>query len=189
MTVVALLDANVLYPAPLRDLLLQLAFMGLFRAHWSADIDDEWKRTLLSRRPELAKEIERTSALMRRAIPDAWVVGHRSRISGLTLPDPDDRHVLAAAIAAGAQQIVTYNTRDFPGTTLVRYGITACHPDTFLMSLADRMPMQVVAAVRACLARLTRPPLTPATYLSILRRIDLPDIAEFLDARQPEWKP
>jgi len=60
MPVVALLDANVLYPALLRDLLLQLAFDGLFQARWSADIDNEWKRNLLSDRPELAAQIELT---------------------------------------------------------------------------------------------------------------------------------
>jgi hypothetical protein len=72
-TAVAILDANVLYPAPIRDLLLQLAFSGLHQARWSAEIDDEWKRNLLAARPELAERIDRTHAVMHRAIPDALV--------------------------------------------------------------------------------------------------------------------
>jgi PIN domain len=90
--VVALLDANVLYPAPLRDLLLQLAFAGLFQARWSAHIDDEWQRNLLTDRPELAARIPLTQATMHRAILDALVTGYEARIADLSLPDPDDRH-------------------------------------------------------------------------------------------------
>ena len=97
---IALLDANVLYPAPLRDLLVQLALDGLFQARWSAEIDDEWRRNLLAARPELAAQTERTQAIMRRALPDALVTGYAAHISGLSLPDPGDRHVLAAAITA-----------------------------------------------------------------------------------------
>jgi len=112
--VVAILDANVLYSASLRDVLLQLAFAGFYQARWSADIDEEWKRNLLVARPELAERIERTQAVMRRAVPDALVTGYGAHIPNLVLPDPDDRHVLAAAIAAEAEVIVTFNTRDFP---------------------------------------------------------------------------
>src|ERR1700691_875080 len=104
---VALLDANVLYPAPVRDLMLQLSFSGLFQARWSAEIDDEWKRNLLTNRPELAERIDRTQAVMHRAIPDALVIGYPSCIADLSLPDPDDRHVLAAAITTAADVIVT----------------------------------------------------------------------------------
>jgi predicted nucleic acid-binding protein len=137
---VALLDANVLYSAPLRDLLVQLAFNGLFQARWSADIEVEWKRNLLNARPELAEQIERTQVIMRRAIPDALVAGYESQILGLTLPDPDDRHVLAAAIAAEANVIVTFNLKDFPREALAPHDIEAPHPDAFIKSLAEVMP-------------------------------------------------
>jgi predicted nucleic acid-binding protein len=186
---VALLDANVLYPAPLRDLLLQLAFAGLFQARWSADIDGEWTRNLLAARPELASQIALTRATMHRALPDALVTGYRSRITALSLPDPDDRHVLAAAITAAADAIVTYNLRDFPAAALAPYGIEAQHPDAFLQSFIIAMPSQVLAAVGDCLSRLTRPPVTAAGYLKIMHRIGMPETAAFLETNLIHWQP
>lgn len=179
---VALLDANVLYSAPLRDLLLRLAFTGLFQARWSPDIDDEWTRTLLAARPELASQIALTHAMMHRALPDALVTGYQSRIAGLSLPDPDDRHVLAAAITAAADVIVTFNLKDFPDSALAPYGVEAEHPDAFLQSFVVAMPLQVLAAVRDCLSRLIRPPITAVGYLTIMRRIGLPETAAFLES-------
>lgn len=111
---VALLDANVLYPAPLCDLLIQMSFDDLFQARWTAEIEHVWKRNLLINRPDLAAQIDRTQAVMRRAISDALVAGQTARIPGLSLPDPDDRHALAVAIPTAADQIVTFNLRDFP---------------------------------------------------------------------------
>ncbi len=123
----AVYDACVLYPAPLRDFLIRLGLSGRFRARWSAQIHDEWKRNLLLNRPDLtAEQLNRTSALMDRAIPDALVTGHEELIAGLTLPDIDDRHVLAAAIRCNASVIVTFNEKDFPAqvprpVTLVKH--------------------------------------------------------------------
>jgi hypothetical protein len=111
---VALLDANVLYPAPLCDLLIQMSFDDLFQARWTAEIEHEWKRNLLINRPDLAAQIDRTQAVMRRAISDALVTGQTARIPGLSPPDPDDRHVLAAAIATAADEILTSTCEIFP---------------------------------------------------------------------------
>ncbi|MBC8122315.1 MAG: PIN domain-containing protein [Gemmatimonadaceae bacterium] len=95
----ALYDANVLYPAELRNLLMHLASMGLFRAKWSADIHEEWMSSLLKNRPDLTRfKLERTRMLMYKHAVDALVDGYEDLIPGLRLPDPDDRHVLAAAI-------------------------------------------------------------------------------------------
>jgi predicted nucleic acid-binding protein len=186
---VVLLDANVLYSAPLRDLLLQLAFTGVFRARWSADIDDEWQRNLLAARPDLASQIARTHAIMHRAIPDALVTGYQSRIADLSLPDPDDRHVLAAAITTAADAILTFNLKDFPAAALAPYGVEAQHPDAFLQSLIVDMPLQVLAAARDCVSRLTRPPITGDTYLKILRRTGLPQTTAFLEENLTHWQP
>ena len=186
---VVLLDANVLYSAPLRDLLLQLAVAGLFQARWSADIDDEWRRNLIAARSELAPQIALTHAAMHRAIPDALVNSYQSRIADLSLPDPDDRHVLAAAITAAAGVIVTFNLKDFPATALAPHGIEAQHPDAFLQSLIVAMPLQVLAAVRDCLSRLTRPPITAAGYLKIMRRIGMSETAAFLESNLTQWQP
>jgi len=109
----AVYDACVLYPAPLRDFLMWLGLSGRFRARWSAQIPDEWKRNLLINRPDLTNaQLDRTSALMDLANPDGLVTGHEALIAGLTLPDAADRHVLAAAIRCNASVIVTFNERE-----------------------------------------------------------------------------
>ena len=112
---VALLDANVLYPARVRDLLIRLAIAGLYQARWSEQILDECFDNLLGNRPDLTDEqLARARQLMTTALPDATVAGYEDRIEENDLPDPDDRHVLAAAVTAGASLLVTNNLGDFP---------------------------------------------------------------------------
>jgi hypothetical protein len=119
MAFVVIYDACVLYPAPLRDLLLRMAAKGLVRARWTDQILDECFRNILINRPDLNEaSLQRTRDLMNRAIPDVLVTGFEGLIAGLDLPDADDRHVLAAAISAGAQVIVTVNLDDFPADRL-----------------------------------------------------------------------
>jgi hypothetical protein len=116
----AVLDACVLYPTPLRDLLLWLALSGVYRPRWTEAIHTEWMESLLKDRPDLARDrLERTKDLMNQAVPDCLVVGFEGLIAGLSLPDPEDRHVLAATIHGGAELIVTYNLADFPSSALV----------------------------------------------------------------------
>lgn len=156
---VAVYDACVLYPAPLRDLLLHLALTDLFRARWTERIHDEWIRSVLADRADLtAAQLARTRALMDSAVPDALINGYEGLIAHVTLPDADDRHVLAAAIRAHAGVIVTYNIKDFPPDQLHPYGIEAQHPDEFVMHLLDLSPGAVYAAVRAQRQLLRNPP-------------------------------
>ena len=185
---VALLDAKVLYPALLRDLLMQLAFSGLYKARWSAEIDDEWSRNLLAARPDLAERIDRTRAVMHRAIPDALVTGHAALIPVLSLPDPNDRHVLAAAITAGADVIVTFNIKDFPPAALAPHGLVAQHPDAFLQALIDEMPSEIQDGVQECVARLTHPRVAAADYVKVLRRLGLAETAAFLEGNLARWQ-
>jgi predicted nucleic acid-binding protein len=129
----ALLDANVLYPAALRSLLIDLSLQGLYQAHWTDKIQGEWIGNLLANRPELDPvRLQRTRELMDLALDTASVTGHEALIPGLQLPDPDDRHVLAAALHAGAEWIVTQNLRDFPDAVLGLLGLQAAHPDAFV---------------------------------------------------------
>src|SRR5438067_10785424 len=122
----AIYGANVLHPAPLRDLFLRLAQAGLVRARWTDRIHDEWLRNVLKDNPQLSPErLARTRTLMNEAVRDCLVTGYEDLIESLTLPDPDDRHVLAAAIRAGASVIVTYNLADFPAGELARFEIEA----------------------------------------------------------------
>ena len=130
----AFLDASVLYSAPLRDLLLELAVSDLYRAKWSDAVHGEWITAVLEKRPDLTRaQLERTRDLMNMHVRDALVLDFEPLIDVLQLPDPDDRHVLAAAIKGRANLIVTFNLKDFPGDKLDRWGIEAQHPDEFLM--------------------------------------------------------
>lgn len=130
----ALYDANVLYPNALRDVLVRVGLEGLIRAHWTDRILDETFRNLTADRPDLdPARLQETRRLMCAALPDAMVSGYQKLIVGLELPDPDDRHVLAAAIRAGSQVIVTFNLRDFPADRLGVFDIEAKGPDDFLV--------------------------------------------------------
>ncbi len=163
---VVLYDASVLYPAAVRDLLLRLARARLFRARWTDRIHDEWIGSLLARRTDLDPErLARTRSLMDRAVDDALVTGYEGLIEQLTLPDPDDRHVLAAAIRCQAGVIVTYNLADFPPDALEPYGIEAQHPDEFVAHLLDLSPGAVCTAVREQRAALSSPPRTAREML------------------------
>ena len=120
----AVYDACVLYSASLRDFLLSLVAPELVFPFWSEEIREEWIRSLLRNRPDLKREnLERTRREMDAHFPRSLVRGYESIIPMLTLPDPDDRHVLAAAIKAGAKYIVTFNLKHYPKTTLQAYGM------------------------------------------------------------------
>jgi hypothetical protein len=172
----ALYDANVLYSAPLRDLLMQLAMTGLFRAKWTEDIHEEWIRNLLSKRPDLKPEaIAHVRQLMDANVLDALVIGYQALIPCIEgLPDSDDRHVLAAAIVGRAHVIVTYNLKDFPKPVLDTYGIEAQHPDEFVRHLIDLNESTVCAAVRKQRARLKKPPRSVEEFLDTLATQELP---------------
>jgi len=179
----AVFDACVLYPAPLRDLLMWLALSGRFRARWSEQIHHEWTRNLLRKRPDLdAALLARTVELMNRAVPDALVSGHEALVEGLHLPDPDDRHVLAAAIRCGASVIVTFNQKDFPTDTLATYGVETQHPDEFIDNLFDLDPASVVSAAQKQRQSLQNPAIEVPHYLDILRRQGLSQTVKQLAA-------
>jgi predicted nucleic acid-binding protein len=181
----AVYDACVLYPAPLRDFLMWLGLSGRFRARWSAQIHDEWKRNLLLNRSDLTSaQLDRTSALMDLATPDGLVTDHEVLITGLTLPDPDDRHVLAAAIRCNASVIVTFNERDFPPAALSPFGIEAQHPDLFIENLFDLDPAAVVAAAQRQRAQLKNPPMDVDRYIDVLLRQGLVQTAKSLTIYQ-----
>lgn len=171
----AIYDANILYPAALRDLFIRLAQAGLVRAKWTETIHDEWTRNLLEDNPRLSPDrLQRTRTLMNDAVRDCLVTGYQELIATLSLPDPDDRHVLAAAIHAGADVIVTGNLADFPAETLARFSIEAQHPDDFLVYLLDRAPGVVCAAVKRQRESLRNPPKTVEELLATLEGHGLP---------------
>lgn len=115
----AVLDACVLYSAPLRDFFMQLTVEFVFQPKWTEQIHDEWMRNVLANRPELTQpQLEKTRDLMNQFGRNCQVPDHAALIETLTLPDTEDRHVLAAAIAADASVIVTFNLKHFPKAVL-----------------------------------------------------------------------
>lgn len=180
MRFVVVLDACVLYPAPLRDFLLRLATTGLFAAKWTDHIHEEWISSVLSKRPELHQPLKRTRELMDKAVPDSRITGHEQLIPGLELPDPDDRHVLAAAIVGGAQMIITFNTTDFPEDRLTPYGIEALHPDTFIEHQFGLHQGLVIGAAKRHRAALKHPPKSAEQYLDTLAAQGLVVTADLL---------
>lgn len=161
-------DACVLYPAPLRDLLLRLSITGLFSAKWTDMIHEEWIRNLSKNRPELASKLPRTKELMNKAVPDALVTNYESLIDELELPDVDDRHVLAAAIRSGAQAIITFNLKDFPEEILGLYGIEAIHPDAFIEYQLDLHQGAVITAAKQHRESLKNPAKSADDYIDTL---------------------
>jgi hypothetical protein len=150
---------------------MYLALTGLFRARWSDAVHDEWINALLKNRPDLSRvKLERTRMLMDKHADDARVTGYENLMAGLTLPDPKDRHVLAAAICGRADVIVTTNLRDFPIASLSPFGIEAQHPDEFILHLIGLAPGAVAASARQHQQSLKNPPKTVAEYLETLER-------------------
>lgn len=180
-TFTALYDANVLYPAPLRDLLMRLALEDIFLARWTSEIHEEWIRNILAHRKDVKrKQLERTRDLMNQHVRDCLVTDYADLIPSLTLPDPDDRHVLAAAIKAHANVIVTFNLDDFPEKELNKYGVEAQHPDEFLVYQFDLNNAAVCRAVQKQRVALKNPPVLVGDLLDTLRRQQLPMIVERL---------
>lgn len=176
--VVAFLDASVLYAAPLRDLLLELAVSDLYQARWSARVSEEWLRAVLRTRPDLNRSrLVRTQTLMDVHVRDALVEDYESLIEDIRLPDADDRHVVAATITGRASVIVTINLKDFPGRELSRWNIVAQAPDPFLAKCFRAQPIAFMAAVQRVRARLRHPALTVAEHLEALRRQGLDQTA------------
>lgn len=183
-TYTAVLDACVLYPAPLRDLLLSLASAGLFHARWTPEIEGEWTRNLLANRPDLnLAQLRITQERMTAAIPDCMVTHYEPLIAGLSLPDPDDRHVLAAAIAGHADAIVTVNLKDFPASILATYSLEAQHPDNFVMNQLELREYEALAAIKRMRARLRNPPRSPVEFIDTLQQNGLVQSARRLRER------
>ncbi len=182
---VAVYDACVLYSAFLRDFLVRLAIhgqvRGVLRAKWTGRIHQEWMRAVRRQRPALPfRDLMRTRRLMDEHVRGCRVRGYRRWEQRLTLPDPNDRHVLAAALICAADAIVTFNTSDFPANVLSPFRVAAVEPDAFVTQLMGSG--LVVAAAREHRASMRRPALSAEEYLDALRRNRLPATAAALVA-------
>lgn len=178
----AVVDACVLYSAFLRDLVMRLTVRFVFQPVWSEEIHDEWIRNLLENRPDLQRDqLAQTRSLMDRYGRDCLAPDYQHLIETLTLPDSNDRHVLAAAIASRSSIIVTYNLADFPLQMLAPYEIEAQYPDVYLSSLFQSSPEQFLEAVNDMLAALKNPPVTLENCLALMRKLDLEQTARLLE--------
>ncbi|WP_020499733.1 PIN domain-containing protein [Sciscionella marina] len=159
MPFVVVYDANVLYPSTLRDLLIRVAIAGLVQAKWTEQILDETFGNLAVNRPDLdPHRLARTRELMGKAVRDCLVTGYEPLIEAITLPDPGDRHVLAAAVKAHAEVVVTFNGKDFPADCLAPWGVETKHPDDFLLDQFHLDAVAVHLAVQAIASTRRQPP-------------------------------
>jgi hypothetical protein len=182
-TFTALIDANVFYGTRLRSLVLFLAQTGTFRARWTDRIHNEWIAAVARNRPDLnSTALQRTRELMDAAVLDCLVRDYEQLAEAVHLPDEDDKHVLAAAIAARASVIVTFNLKDFPDEVLRRFGLHAKHPDEFMMDLESIDPEAFVEAVRDDFSHYRRPPITVERYAEDLRKAGVPMVAAHIAA-------
>lgn len=172
--IVAVIDACVFYPAPVRDLLLNLGDVKLFQPKWTNAIHDEWINNLLKNRGDLLDEnLRKTVAAMNNAFPDANVEDFEKLITALNLPDQNDCHVLAAAIKSKAKYIVTYNLKDFQANYLKHFKISAIHPDIFISELMITNERKVIDAFKQQVHSLKNPPLSQEAVLNHLEKCSL----------------
>lgn len=175
----AVLDACVLFPTILREILLDVAAAGLFAPVWSDHLLAEWTRAAARLGADAAAIAGAEAALARLRFPDAAVTGDAARALSFDLPDPGDRHVLATALAADAGLIVTANLRDFPRDVMQAAGLRALHPDAFLLDMWHAEPAPVAEAARAAHARALAAGGT-MTLREMLKRARLPRLAKVL---------
>lgn len=173
------LDTNVIHPVDVRDLLFWFAYYELFTPKWSNHIFDEWKSLILRKgvsEIEANKRIEKAQL----AFPDGLVTNYESLIEGLELPDPKDRHVLAAAIKTNANIIVTNNLKDFPEEYLATFSLKAKSADDFITDIIDLNPDQAVSAFNELVLNRTNPDLDAFQILDIFRNNGLKDSANYI---------
>lgn len=172
----AFFDTCALYGGALNDLLLTLAERGMYRPLWSKDVLAELRRNLIER-GIAADSVDRRIETMNGAFPDAEVHGYAELVDGM-LCDDGDRHVLAAAVRANAEVLVTFNMRHFPDAALAPYEIELRHPDDFLLDQVGLHERRALGAVEHLLETYEAPPLTVADYCALLVRSGVPRFAE-----------
>jgi hypothetical protein len=173
------LDACVLYPFHLRNVLVQAAVDRLFEARWTDEIHDEWIRNLTASTPSVTMErLIITRQLMNDVLPAATVRGYERYVAQINLPDPTDRHVVAAGIAASAAVILTWNLRDFPDEALEQYHLGARSPDAFLTELYDKAPELVVGSLANARRNLSRSRVSGSQFVTLLAGQKLVELAD-----------
>ncbi|QDY69364.1 RSP_2648 family PIN domain-containing protein [Qingshengfaniella alkalisoli] len=175
----AVLDACVLYPTLLRQVLLAIASEGLFDPIWSVRIIEEWRRAVIRHHPDQAGIFAAEAVRLADRFPAASFDVTEEDEAALFLPDRNDRHVLATALAANTPTIITLNLKDFPSRALSEQGVRAKHPDLVLLELLGDHPSVVRTAIK--------PPVEAAMAATglgrraVLKKARLPRFAKALD--------
>lgn len=178
-------DANVLYGQWLRDLVMQLGSAALIQPRWSERIEQEWVSNLLGHRPDLdPARVQRTVKLMNLVLPSAKV-STSAKLPDLTLPDPDDVHVLETAVAADAAYLITFNLADFPASACESLKVDLLHPDTFMVRLHEHAPAGVTQTLLTMQRQKVRPPVSWPDLALALERAGLPKFSRLLLANPP----
>lgn len=176
-----LIDANVLFPTVLREIVIGCAAEGLYAPRWSARICEEWARAAARLGPAQEAVARGEIAVLNARFPDAQVRVPEGLERRLWLPDPDDVHVLAAAIAGSADAILTANAADFPRNVLAEEGLVRVDPDGFLTALAGEHLTTVAAVVDRVRAEAARLSGEDWGRRRVLRRLRLHRLARLLD--------
>lgn len=176
----AVLDACVLYPTVLREILIGCAARGLYTPLWSARILEEWARATVKLGPGAEIIARGEVAALRARFPKAEIGPAPGIEARLWLPDPNDIHVLAAAIAGSADLIVTFNAQDFPRATLTEEGLDRRDPDQFLLGLLSQAPDMVSNVVEATRVEAERLSGTAQPLRALMKRARLPRLGKAL---------
>ncbi|WP_163836685.1 PIN domain-containing protein [Spartinivicinus ruber] len=184
MTVIAVLDANVLYPLKLRGMLLWVAYQNCFTPIWSTIILDEWTRNLKKNNPDIdVNKLEKSCRQVNQGFPYACVDEEEIEqfLSQVPqLPDKDDRHVVAAALASEALYLVTHNLKDFPNSVLKPLGLKALSPDNFFQLLIEKYPEEVYSGVEEARKRWKKPPFNQEALIAWMQKNKLKQLASFI---------
>ncbi len=176
---VAVFDACILYPFHLRNIVVQAAVDHLVEARWTDAIHEEWIRNLSADVPAIPiARLRNMCQLMNAALPTATVRGYEHHIATVNLPDSDDRHVVAAGIAAEASLILTWNLRHFPAKALQKSGLRRDTPDAFLSGLYDEAPDLIIGSLANARRNLTKSQVSAADFIEILKNQKLTLLAE-----------
>jgi len=181
---VAVFDACILYPFHLRNVLVQAAVDRLVEARWTDEIHDEWIRNLAPAVP--IERLQNTRRLMNDALPTAMVSAYENYVPEVNLPDPNDRHVVAAGIAAGASIILTWNLRHFPAKELKKFGLRRETPDVFLSGLYDKVPDLAIGSLVNARRNLTKTRVSASDFINILNSQKLIELAKRVEKNLTE---
>lgn len=177
----AVLDACVLYPTVLREILQGAGQAGLYQPVFSDRILREWVLATAKLGPAAPAIAEGEAAVLREVFPRGLVREHPEIEARLLLPDMNDLHVLASAIASGADAIITFNAQDFPGHVLAAEGITRRDPDGFLWELHSRAPEVMAGIIEAVRAKAEAISGGPVALKGLLKRVRLYRLAKALE--------